>query len=119
MSALCHGQIVWVEIPDSQGRNPKDRLAVVILSSDASPSDAEVWVVGISTDIGAARSSDQVFLPWDAQGHPTTGLRQECSAVCTWMHKVPVTKIRRTAGMVRGRQLIEIMRKIGELPPAP
>ncbi len=114
MFTLCHGQIVWTELLDSEGRNPKDRPAVVILSGEASPTDAEVWVVGISTSTDVARFSDQVFLPWDSRGHPITGLTQECAAVCTWMQKVPVTKIRRLAGTVPSRQLIEIMRKIGD-----
>src|ERR1700722_102596 len=108
MSPLSHGQIVWAEMKDSQGRNPKVRPAVVILSSDATPADTSVWLVGISTNLDAARSSDQVILPSDPKKHPTTGFIKESAAVCTWMEKVPLSKIGPVAGKVPGRELIAI-----------
>jgi len=77
--------------------------------------DAPLWVVAISTQIGMTRAEDCVELPWASAGHPETGLKQRCEAVCTWLEPVRLQDIQEIAGKVPGRELLEILRKVGKL----
>ena len=112
MSQLCRGRIVWVELLDPQGRNRKCRPAVIVTPDADIRPDGEVWVVAISTQLHEAPRETQVELPWERNGHPKTGLKEPCAAVCTWLEKVPVTSIQENAGVVPGRQLLDILARI-------
>jgi hypothetical protein len=101
-----------VELIDPQGRNPKCRPAVIVTPDEDIRADGEVWVVAISTQLAESPPEDQVELPWDRRGHPRTGLRERCAAVCTWMEKVSVANIQDSAGVVPGRQLLDILTRI-------
>ena len=118
MAQLCRGRIVWVELLDPQGRNPKCRPAVVVTPDTDIRDDGEVWVVAISTQLDEAPAEAQIQLPWDRRGHPRTKLKERCAAVCTWMEKVRVASIQESAGIVPGRQLLDILTRI-MLPDAP
>lgn len=118
MSQFCRGRIVWVQLPDPQGRNPKRRPAVIVTPDAELRLDGEAWVVAISTQLDAAPAEDQVELPWDPRRHPRTGLKERCAAVCTWMEKVKVASIEEYAGTVPGRQLLDILTRI-KLPDTP
>jgi mRNA-degrading endonuclease toxin of MazEF toxin-antitoxin module len=100
VSQLCRGRIVWVEVLDPQSRNRKCRPAVIVSPDADIRDDGEVWVVAISTQLQEAPTEDQVELPWERRGHPRTGLRERCAAVCTWMEKVSVASIQGHAGTV-------------------
>jgi mRNA-degrading endonuclease toxin of MazEF toxin-antitoxin module len=115
--SLCRGRIVWVELLDPQDRNLKCRPAVIVTADTDIQDDGEVWVVAISTQLSEAPAEVQVELPWDRRGHPRTGLKERCAAVCTWMEKVSVTSIQGCAGIVPGRQLLDILTRIK--PPDP
>src|SRR5262245_30169359 len=106
MAPLCRGRIVWVELLDPQGRNPKRRPAVIVTPDADIREDGEVWVVAITSQLEEVPAEAQVELPWDRRGHPRTGLKERCAAVCTWMAKVPVASIQGCAGTVPGRQLL-------------
>jgi mRNA-degrading endonuclease toxin of MazEF toxin-antitoxin module len=41
MSQPCHGRIVWVELPDPQGRNPKRRPAVILTPTEEIQPDSQ------------------------------------------------------------------------------
>ena len=117
MAQLRRGRIVWVEVLDPQGRNPTCRPAVVVTPDEEIRDDGEVWVVAISRQLQEAPPEVQVELPWHRNGHPQTQVRERCAAVCTWMVKVAVVEIRSFAGVVPGRQMLEIMTRIK--PPDP
>jgi mRNA-degrading endonuclease toxin of MazEF toxin-antitoxin module len=116
VSRLGRGRIVWVELFDPQARNQKCRPAVIVTPDAEIHEAGEVWVVAISTQLDEAPAESQVALPWDRRGHPRTGLKERCAAVCTWMEKVSVASIRAYAGIVPGRQLLDILTRIK--PPA-
>jgi mRNA-degrading endonuclease toxin of MazEF toxin-antitoxin module len=94
-----------VELLDPQGHNRKCRPAVIVSPDADIQADGEVWVVAISSRLDAAPAEDQVELPWDRRGHPRTGLKERCAAICTWMEQVSVASIQDSAGIVPGRQL--------------
>lgn len=109
MPTLCRGRIVWVELHDPQGRNPKCRPGVIVSADAEIRDDGEVWIVAISSRTDAAPPEVQVELPWTRQGHPRTGLKERCAAVCTWLERVPAASIRDAAGLVPDRQLLDIL----------
>lgn len=119
MAPLCRGRIVWVELLDPQGRNPKCRPAVIVTADAEIQPEGEVWVVAISTQFDAAPAEHQVELPWDRRGHPKTRLKERCAAVCSWMEKVRVDSIQECAGVVPGRQLLDILSRITLPEPPP
>ena len=88
MTTPCRGRIVWVEITDPQGVNPKCRPAVIVTPTEEIQPDADLLVVAISTQLQNAPPEATVELPWDRKGHPKTGLKVRCVAVCTWLAKV-------------------------------
>jgi mRNA-degrading endonuclease toxin of MazEF toxin-antitoxin module len=112
VSQLCRGRIVWVELLDPQGRNPKRRPAVVVTPDAEIRPDGDIWVVAISTQFDESPASVQVELPWDRRGHPRTKLKERCAAVCSWIAKVSVANIQEYAGIVPGRQLLDIQTRI-------
>jgi hypothetical protein len=83
-----------------------------VSASEEIQPDGEVWVVAISSQLDAAPAEDQVELPWDCRGHPKTKLKERCAAVCSWMIKVSAASIQETAGVVPGRQLLDILSRI-------
>jgi mRNA-degrading endonuclease toxin of MazEF toxin-antitoxin module len=116
VSIPCRGRIIWVEITDSHGHNPKCRPAVILTATEEIQPESEVWVVGVSTQADATPAEVSVELPWHRDRHPKTGLRERCVAVCTWLKKMPLRNIVEYAGVVPGKQLLEILRKVGSLP---
>ena len=118
MSSPSFGRIVWVELLDPQGRNPKCRPAVIITQTDEITPDGEIRVVGISTSLHAAPPEVQVPLQYDPRGACRTGLREECAAVCTWVARIPVATIRDFGGTVPGKTMHEIGEKVKRLEGA-
>jgi mRNA-degrading endonuclease toxin of MazEF toxin-antitoxin module len=110
--SLCRGRIVWIELTDPQGRNPKCRPAVIISPDSEIRVDGDVWVVAITTQLSEAPAEVQVELPWDRRGHARTGLKERCAAVCTWMVKVNAGSIRDQAGVLPGRHMLDILSRI-------
>jgi hypothetical protein len=63
-------------------------------------------------------------MPWHADSRQSrTGLFEPCWAVCTWVHKIQLSDVRRYGGIVPGRRMIqinEILKRLAEeaSPPA-
>lgn len=112
MSSPSFGRVVWVELFDPQGRNPKCRPAIIITPTDDITPDGEVRVVAISTRLDAAPPELQVPLQYDPRGACRTGLREQCVAVCNWVARIPVDNIRYYAGTVPGKTMHEIGEKV-------
>ncbi len=115
MSNLCRGRIVWVELLDPQGRNPKCRPAVILTGDADIRPDGELLVVGISTLLDAVPPENKVELPWERQGHTRTGLKERCAAICTWKDSVSVASIKGYAGIVPARQLLAILDRVNAI----
>ena len=93
---LRPGQIVWVTLPDPQGRNPKTRPAAVCSVS----ATGVVGVVAITSQIGRAPPEVTVPVPWQRNGHPRTKLRRPSEAICSWAATVPAASVQATTGRV-------------------
>ena len=83
MSQPCHGRVVWVTIPDPQGRNAKCRPAIILTPTEQITDDGDVWVVGVTTTSELAPAEVQVELQYDARGNCRSGLRERSWAVAT------------------------------------
>ena len=112
MSSPSFGRVIWVELLDPQGRNPKCRPAIIITPTDDITPDGEVRVVAISTSLDAAPPEVQVALQFDPRGACRTGLREQCVAVCNWVVRIPVASIREYVGTVPGKTMYEIGEKV-------
>lgn len=106
------GRIVWVELLDPQGRNPKCRPAVIITATEEIKPGESFVVVGISTELAQSLPQDHVELPWDRKKHPKTGLKERCAAVCSWLKEIHAADIQEYAGVVPGKRLVEILQKV-------
>ena len=112
MSSPSYGRVIWVELLDPQGRNPKCRPAVIITPTDEITPDGEVRVVGISTQLDAGPHEVQVPLQYDPRAACRSGLREQCVAVCNWIVRIPVVSIRDYAGTIPGKTMHEIGEKV-------
>jgi hypothetical protein len=97
---------------DPQGRNPKDRPVVIVTAGDEIRAGEPIVVVAISGQLDEVPPEDQVELPWHPRGHPKTGLRKRCTAVCTWLAEIRHEDILEHKGNVPGKYLIEILKKL-------
>jgi mRNA-degrading endonuclease toxin of MazEF toxin-antitoxin module len=114
-SPLAQGRIVRVTIRDSQGGTVKTRPAVVVTSTSEVAAADVVVVAAITTDLGRARSSETVELPWHPDGHPQTRLKKPSEVVCSWIAAIPVTDLHDTGGVVPRDLLSELLEKVGRL----
>lgn len=92
-SPLQQGRIVWVELLDPQGHNPKRRPAVVLTPTAEIEPGGEVVVAAVSTQLDQSPADVSVELPWHRDDHPRTKLNRRNVVVCTWLVKLPVASI--------------------------
>jgi mRNA-degrading endonuclease toxin of MazEF toxin-antitoxin module len=91
-SPLQQGRIVWAELLDPQGRNPKRRPAVVVTPTAEIRSDGDVVVAALSSQTDQSPPAVSVPVPWHRDGHPRTKLNRNV-VVCTWLVTLPVASI--------------------------
>jgi len=116
LGSFQFGQIVVVEkMLDPIGVNPKDRPAVNISRPDEIDRDDFLFVMAISTLLPGPVPSDHVKLPWHSNGHPRTGLKSNCAAVCSWIEKVEPSRVLTTIGHAPGKALAEIATQVASL----
>ena len=104
--SLQQGSIIWAEVPDSRGVNPKIRPLVVITATKDINAVSPVAAVAISTRISSPQPPTEITLPWHPNKHPTTGLYEPCVAVCSWIVSVHQSNIKTILGPI-SRQLAE------------
>ncbi|QJW95605.1 type II toxin-antitoxin system PemK/MazF family toxin [Frigoriglobus tundricola] len=111
------GRIVWVELLDPQGRNPKRRPAVVLTTSAEIRSDGEVVVAALSSQIDQSPPEVSVEVPWHRNGHPRTKLNRRNVVVCTWLVTVTVRSIRPDdlGGVVPLAELVRVLEIVRSL----
>ena len=124
-SPLHQGRIVWVELLDPQGRNPKRRPAVVLTPTAEIRNDGEVVVAALSSQIDQSPPDVSVPVPWQPNGHPKTKLNRQNVVVCTWLVTLPVASIQLTdvggvvpfAQMARVLEIVRSLQNAGATPP--
>lgn len=120
---LQQGRIVWVELLDPQGRNPKVRPAVVVTATPEITDGREIVVAAMSTQLDQSRPEVSVELPWDRAGHPKTKLTRR-NVVCDWLVTVPADSIGDdalggTVPFAPMARILEIVRTLADGAPPP
>jgi mRNA-degrading endonuclease toxin of MazEF toxin-antitoxin module len=118
-SPLQQGRIVWAELLDPQGRNPKRRPAVVLTPTAEIRADGEVVVAALSSQIDQSPADASVELPWQPNGHPRTKLNKRNVVVCTWLVALPVGSIQPgdiggTVPFAQMARVLETVRSLAE-----
>lgn len=106
------GQVVWVAVPDPQGRNPKERPCVVVGCSET-----HVAVIGVTSTLDLLDAADRVDLPFSknpaAPCH--TGLKRPSAANCHWREVVNAKDVVCVMGQVLPEHLERILARVREL----
>ena len=112
------GRIVWVDMADANGIR-KLRPAVIVTPNDRITPTVLLDVIAVTSRLSEPLPTDHVLLPWQARGHPRTGLNRRCAAVCTWVARIRHEDIQEVAGVVPGAVMIEIVSKVTALLSLP
>lgn len=116
---LATGRIVWADIADANGIR-KLRPCVIVTPTDRISAGGPIDVIAITSRLAPLLPVDHVMLPWHRAGHPRTGLKQPCAAVCTWLAQLAESDIREVAGMVPTPIMTVILAKLAAvLSPSP
>lgn len=123
-ASIQQGRIVWAEVLDPQGRNPKRRPAVVLTPTAEIRAEGDVVVAALSTQTELSPPGVSVELPWHRDGHPRTKLNRRNVVVCTWLVTLPVASIQPddTGGLVPFAEMarvLEIVRSLQSPRPDP
>jgi hypothetical protein len=75
--------------------------------------------VAITSAVSEPLPQDCVALPFHPQGRVRTKLKTFCAAKCTWLQRIEHEEdIREYLGVVPEDALLEILEKVGALPPS-
>lgn len=100
MCAVRYGDIVFAEMLDPQGRNPKVRRVVVLTTDRQLDRGVPVVVAAITSTLPSSPGPEFVVLPWHNNRHPKTGLRKRSAVVCSWIAVIDRTSIQDVSGIV-------------------
>lgn len=92
-SPLQQGRIVWAELLDPQGRNPKRRPAVILTPTAEIHTEGEIVVAALSSQIDQSPADVSVEVPWHLDGHPRTKLNRRNVIVRSWLVTLPIASI--------------------------
>ena len=112
---LQQGSIVWVSVSDPNGVNPKERPAVVVTPTEEIVSGEAIVLVAVTSTFTRPLPANRIELPWHTAGHPVTGLKRRCVAVCDWLITIDQTAIINIAGNVPNRVLNTILALLSPL----
>ena len=115
MPTLQQGAVVFVEIRDPSGKNPKIRPVVITEIESAE------LLQGVAVSATAfhddPRPPQYVVLPWQREGRVMTGLNKPCVAVCDWITEFPQDDIDRVSGSVPTEILLTILSNVQPYRP--
>jgi hypothetical protein len=84
---------------------------IVTATAEIQP-DAPIAAVAITSTLKDPLGPEYVELPWKRGGHPRTGLKQRCAAVCNWLIAIQQDAVKDFAGTVPPPQLLAILEKL-------
>ncbi len=113
---LQQGSIIWVELVDPAGRNPKTRPAVVLTASHELLAGGKIYVAAASSTFNEPLPVNQVALPWHPQKHPVTGLRKKCVVMCDWIAEIDSAQILEIGGVCPPAILFQILAQLPKIP---
>jgi len=94
--------IIFAEVLDPNGQNPKTRRVVVLTPDSELAADFPIVVAGVTGTLPSPLTADYVKLPYkNPPGrHPKTGLTKEAAVLCTWVVAITWNDIKGRSGFV-------------------
>jgi len=116
MPTLQYGSVVWLNVRDQRGHEKKRPVVVLSATEEILPA-ATLYGVAVSTTQAIPLPPEHVELPWSRLpgGHPRTGLRARCWAICPWVVRFATEDVESIAGVVPGKHLQEIQSHLARL----
>lgn len=106
---LVQGRIIWASLPDPEGKNRKDRPAVILTRTDELQSNEPFVVVAATTTFREPLPPSSVKLPWHPRGAVRTRLRKPTVAVCNWLITIREQDILDFGGIVPADVMMKIV----------
>lgn len=100
---------------DSRDRPTHDHHAVIVTTEDDYDAGKPIKVVFISTNFSMSSEEKYVEMLWDRRGHPQTGFRTRCAAMCDWLRIVEEKDILEYGKEISPAKLKDILEKMEEL----
>jgi mRNA-degrading endonuclease toxin of MazEF toxin-antitoxin module len=94
--------IIFAEIRDLNGQNPKTRRVVVLTPDVELAAGSPIVVAGVTGPLPDPLTADYVKLPYkNPPGrHPKTGLTKDAAVLCTWVVAITLSDIKGRSGFV-------------------
>jgi hypothetical protein len=94
--------ILFAEILDPNGQNPKTRRVVVLTPDMELAAGFPIVVAGVTGTLPNPLTADLVKLPYKNPSgrHPKTGLTKEAAVLCNWLVSITRKYIRGRSGFV-------------------
>ncbi len=122
MSAqLAPGRLIWADLPDTAGRNPKRRPTLVLQHQVRATGEVEVVGVAVTGTLPQPLPDDYVALPWHRNRRVRTLLDKPAAAVCSWIVHLTFASEGDLAmgGFIDGQLLERIVAKVNALSAPP
>jgi mRNA-degrading endonuclease toxin of MazEF toxin-antitoxin module len=116
---LKQGSIVQATVGDPQGQNAKLRPLVIVSPTADLATAEEVFAVAITGRFAEPLQGDEVRLPFHPGGQAKSGLRKPSIAKCSWLVTLRPEGVAKQSGFLNAETMTEILRKVGQLRPAP
>ncbi len=113
MPSLVQGRIVRADVPDPQGRNPKNRRCVVITANDKITAGGRILIVGVTSELKQSPADHYVILQHGDRCW--TGLTEPSGALCTWTIELPIQNVQITPNFLRPEYTERILATIRAL----
>jgi hypothetical protein len=108
---IPRGTVIVANVPDPQGRNPKERPLVVV--EDFESGDPGIFCVAITSALPNPLPTEYATLPWHRDRRISrTGLTARCAAVSTWRVLVKEEQVVARLGHVPNDALLQIVTQI-------
>jgi mRNA-degrading endonuclease toxin of MazEF toxin-antitoxin module len=109
------GDIVRVNLLDPNGKNPKNRRAVVLTVSSQIDMEGDIVVAAISTKFDPNNiPPEYVQIPWERRGHPHTTLTEPSVVKCNWLCIVPANSVA-ASGHLPPKHLYNVLKAVANL----
>ncbi len=105
--------IIFAEVLDPNGQNPKTRRVVVLTPDDELAAGSPIVVAGVTGSLPNPLTADFVMLPYrNPPGrHPKTGLTKAAAVHCSWVVPITPNDIKGRSGFVPPAYMVIIHSK--------
>ncbi len=94
--------ILFAEVPDPNGQNPKVRRVVVITPDIELAAGCPIVVAAVTGTLPDPLTAEYVRLPYKSPPgrHPKTGLTKKAAVLCTWLISITQDDVKGRSGFV-------------------